>query len=154
MISPAVTDAILLGVWVAEGRAAVTGALRDRAGDATPDVLALTGEPWTVLVQALSAAALMDVANVVILSNDAGLVGALSPPFAPPTPTRTERVWHSRTEWSDVGVGGDTEHWQALVMLGGKWGGHFRAMQVGDLPKARELWNQSRNEQPDAAPRR
>ena len=139
MISPATPDAILLGVWLAEGRAAITGSVRSCAGDTTPDVLALSGQPWTALVQALGQAALVGVSNVVILSNDAGLVGALSPPFKAPTPTRTERMWHSRTDWTDVGVGGDAEHWQALCLLGGSGGGHFRAVQVEDFPNARGL---------------
>lgn len=142
MISPAVPDAVLLGIWAAEGRAAVTGAIRDARGNTLPDVLALGGEPWTALVQALEQAEIMDVANVLILSNDAALVGALSPPFAPPKPDHTERVWYSRTEWADVGIGGNAQHWRALCLLGGRWGGHFRAMVVDDLPKARELWEQ------------
>ena len=142
MISPAVPDAILLGIWVAEGRAAVTGAVRAASGDTLPDVLALAGEPWTALVQALEQAAIMDTANVVILSNDAALVQALSPPFAPPKPDHTERVWYGRAEWVDVGIGGNAQHWRALQLLGGRWGGHFRAMVVDDLPKARELWEQ------------
>ena len=140
MISPAVPDAVLLGIWAAEGRAAVTGAIRDARGETTPDVLTLAGEPWTALVQALEQAAIMDTANVVILSNDAALVQALSPPFAPPKPDHTERVWYGRAEWVDVGIGGNAQHWRALQLLGGRWGGHFRAMVVSDLPKARELW--------------
>ena len=140
MISPAVPSALLLGIWVAEGRAAVTGSLRDARGDTLPDVLALGGEPWTVLVQALEAGALMEARNVVILSNDRALVQALSPPICPPKPDHTERVFYSRTEWVDVGVGGDAQHWRALYLLGGRWGGRFKAVQVEDLPKARELW--------------
>ena len=144
----ALPNTLLLGIWLAEGRAAVTAAIRDARGNTLPDVLALAGGPWTALVQALEQAEIMDVANVVILSNDAALVQALSPPFAPPKPTRTERVWYSRTEWADVGVGGDAQHWQALCLLGGKWGGRFRVVLVEDLPKARELWqSQLKNQQ-------
>ena len=138
-------NALLLGIWAAENRAAVVGSLRDECGNVTPDVLALAGEPWTTLVQALECAALMDVRHVVILSNDAVLVGALNPPFKPPPPTRMERVFYSRTEWVDVGVGGDVAHWRALQLLGGRWGGQFRVMLVDDLPKARELWQQQSN---------
>ncbi len=140
MISPTVPDAILLGIWVAEGRAACTAILRDARGDTTPDVLACTGEPWTALVQALECAQLIDVAHVLILSNDAGLVGALSPPIKPPAPDQWRRIFYSRTEWVDAGYGGDQAHWAALRTLGGRWGGRFRAMLVSDLPKARELW--------------
>lgn len=139
-------NTLLIGVWLAAGRAAIVGALRDERGDTLPDVLAATGELWTALVQALEAGALMEARNVVILSNDAGLVRALSPPIAPPKPTHTERVFYSRTEWADVGMGGDAQHWRALCLLGGRWGGRFKAIQVNDLPKARELWqSQSKN---------
>ena len=144
-LSPSTPDAILLGIWHAEGRAAATGALRDWQGETVPDVLALTGEPWTVLVQALTEAARIDAGSVVILSNNVALVRALSPPFRPPTPTQTRSIFYSREEWVDVGYGGDPQQWQALQMLGGRWGGRFRAMVVEDLPKARELWQQSKS---------
>ena len=142
--SPATADALLLGIWHADGRAALTGALRDWQGETVSDVLALTGQPWTVLVQALAEAEQCDVGNVIILSNDANLVRALSPPFRPPTPTQTRRIFYSREEWVDVGWGGDPQQWQALQLLGGRWGGRFRAMVVEDLPKAREMWEQGR----------
>ena len=145
-LSPATADALLLGIWHADGRAACTGVLRDWQGETAPDVLALTGQPWTVLVQALAVAEQCDAGNVLILSNDAALVRALSPPFRPPAPTQTRRVFYSRDEWVDVGWGASdgegAAHWQALRLLGGRWGGRFRAMQVDDLPKAREMWEQ------------
>lgn len=142
----ALPNTLLLGVWLAAGRAAITGSLLNLDGDTLPDVLALGGEPWTAIVQALEQGALMEARNVVILSNDRALVQALSPPIAPPKPTHTERVFYSRTEWADVGMGGDAQHWRALCLLGGRWGGRFKAIQVNDLPKARELWqSQSKN---------
>ena len=142
MIRP---NTLLLGIWAAENRAAITGSLTDWRGDTLSDVLACTGEPWTTLVRALECAQVVGAGDVLILSNDAALVRALSPPLAVPAPTRTERVFYSRTEWAaaewaDVGTGGDAQHWQALRLLGGQWGGRFKAMQVDDLPKARELW--------------
>ena len=143
--SPAAPDTLLLGIWSAAGHAAATAALRNWQGETLPDVLELTGQPWTVLVQALAEAARIDVGNVVILTNDGDLVRALSPPFTPPAPTQRQRIFYSRTEWVDVGWGGDVEQWQALQLLGGTWGGRFRAMQVDDLPKARELWEQSQH---------
>jgi len=150
MISPATADALLLGIWHADGRAALTGALRDWQGETVPDVLAITGQPWTVLVQALTEAERIDAGSVLVLSNDADLVRALSPPFRPPAPTQSRRIFYSRTEWVDVGWGASdgegTAHWQALQLLGGTWGGRFRAMQVDDLPKARELWEQSKQD--------
>ena len=146
-LSPATSDALLLGIWHAGGRAALTGALRDWQGETVPDVLSLTGQPWTILAQALAEAQCIDAGNVVILSNDAGLVRALSPPFRPPAPTQSRRIFFSRTEWVDVGWGASdgegAAHWQALRLLGGRWGGQFRAMLVDELPKARELWAQS-----------
>ena len=146
-LSPSTPDAILLGIWHAEGHAAATAALRNWQGETIADVLELTGQPWTVLVQALTEAARIDVGNVVILTNDAGLVRALSPPFRPPAPTQRQRIFYSRTEWVDVGWGGDAEQWQALQLLGGRWGGRWRVMQVEDLPKARELWQHSQSNQ-------
>ena len=151
MISPTTPDALLLGLWVANGHAAATGAVRDWQGEPVPDVLACTGQPWTVLVQALTAAEHIDVANVVILTNDVDLVRALSPPFRPPAPSRSQRIFYSRSEWVDVGWGAgsdeDAAHWQALRLLGGRWGGRWRVMQVEDLPKARELWQHSQSNQ-------
>lgn len=146
MIAPSVPNALLLGIWVAEKRAALTAAVRDECGHVCPDVLLLTGEPWTTVVQALEQAALMDVSNIVILSNDPALVSALSPPLAAPEPDRRERVWLSRADWVDIPSGGNPDHWQVVRFLGGRWGGRFRAMQVDDLPKARELW-QSKQQQ-------
>ena len=145
MISPTTPDALLLGIWSANGHAAATGAIRDWQGNTVPDALALTGEPWTVLVQALTAAQVIDAGSVIVLTNDVDLVRALSPPFRPPAPTQTRRIFFSRSEWVDVGCGGDPQHWQALQMLGGRWGGRFRVMQVADLPGAKQLWQCSQN---------
>jgi hypothetical protein len=142
MISPFTPDTILLGIWHEGNRCAITGSAQDAHGTPVPDVLAVTGEGWTAVVQALEAAALIGARHVVILSNDTALVRALSPPFPPPAPTQKRRIFFSRTEWVDVGEGGDADHWRTLQLLGGQWGGRFRAMQVQDLPKARALWQQ------------
>jgi len=144
-ISPTTPDTLLLGIWSANGHAAAVAALRNWQGDTIADVLTATGQPWTVLVQALATAERCDVGNVVILTNDGALVRALSPPFRPPAPTQTKRIFHGRSEWVDVGWGGDADHWQALQLLGGRWGGRWRVMQVTELPKARELWEQSQH---------
>lgn len=143
--TPTTPDTLLLGIWSANDRAAITGALRDWQGETIADVLTATGQPWTVLVQALTTAERCDVGGVVILTNDGALVRALSPPFRPPAPTQTKRIFHGRSEWVDVGWGGDADHWQALQLLGGRWGGRWRVMQVTELPKARELWEQSQH---------
>ena len=146
-LSPSTADAILLGIWHADGRAACTGALRDWQGETVPDVLAITGQPWTVLVQALMAAECIDAGSVLILSNDAALVRALSPPFL--AIQQPDRAWVDMAPfpWLPADpvmapVGGDPQQWQALCLLGGRWGGRFRAMLVDDLPKARGLWQQ------------
>ena len=135
-------NTLLLGVWVTEGRCAIVGSVRGEYGDMTPDVLACTGEPLAALAQALAEAEIIDVRNVVILSNDKALVSSLQRPFTPPAPDRIETVWYGRDDRVDVGVGGNAQHWQVLQKLGGRWGGRFRAMQVSELPKARELWQQ------------
>lgn len=135
-------NTLLLGVWVAEGRCAIVGSVRGEYGDMTPDVLACAGEPWTALAQALAEAEVIDVRNVVILSNDKALTSSLQRPFTPPAPDRIEAVWYGRGDRVDVGVGGNAKHWQVLQKLGGRWGGRFRVMQVSELPKARELWQQ------------
>ena len=149
--TPTSTDTLLLGIWSANAHAAAVATLRDWQGEPVPDVLACTGQPWTTLVQALTVAERCDVANVVILTNDVDLVRALSPPFRPPAPSRSQRIFYSRSEWVDVGWGASdgegTAHWQALCLLGGRWGGRFRAMLVEDLPKARELWQHSQSNQ-------
>ena len=146
-LTAASPDTLLVGIWSAATpagpHAAAVGSLRNWQGDTIADVLECTGQPWTVLVQALAVAEGCDVGGVVILTNDGALVRALSPPFKPPAPTQTKRIFYSRTEWVDVGFGGDADHWQALCLLGGRWGGQWRVMQVEDLPKARELWQQS-----------
>lgn len=63
-----------------------------------PDVLGITGQPWTVLIQALAAAEVIDAGSVIVLTNDVDLVRALSPPFRPPAPTEQRRIFFSRTE--------------------------------------------------------
>jgi len=42
-------NTLLLGIWLADDRAAITGALRDECGVTVPDALQLAGEPWTTL---------------------------------------------------------------------------------------------------------
>ena len=148
-VSPASPDTLLLGIWSANAHAAAVASLRNWQGETIPDVLALTGQPWTIIVQALTTAEQCDVSNVVILTNDADLVRALSPPFRPPPPTQSKRIFYSRSEWVDVGWGASdgegVAHWQALQQFGGRWGGQWRIMQVAELPKARELWQQSQH---------
>jgi len=133
-------DTILLGAWVAEDRAAVTGALRSVDGTLRTDVLAAAGAPWPALRQALETAQIIGTRHVLLLTNDGELKRALSPPFRAPKPDRTQRHFRSKTEWTDVGWGGDADHWRVLCLLGGVWGGCFNVQLVDDLPGARELW--------------
>jgi hypothetical protein len=137
-------NTLILGIWHADDRAAITGTLLDCQCEAVPDVLTATGPAWPALAEALTVAAAVDPAHVLILSNDAALVKALSPPFRPPTPTAWQRIWVAKGEYGNVGLGGDPAHWQVLVALGMRWGGNFRAMQVDDLPRAQQLWQSQR----------
>ena len=133
-------NTLFLGIWHADGRCAIIGSLLDCQYETVPDVLTAVGPTWPALAQALTVAENIDPAHVLIFSNDGSLVEALSPPFRAPTPTAWKRVWVAKGEYGNVGIGGDPSHWQVLTMLGMRWGGNFRAMQVDDLPRARELW--------------
>lgn len=135
-------NTLILGCYVAEGHCAITGTLLDCQYETVPDVLTVTGAAWPALVEALATAATIDPAHVLILSNDEGLVKALSPPFQAPAPATWKRVRLAKDEYGNVGLGGDPSHWQALQTLTMGWGGRFRAMQVNHLPKAKELWQQ------------
>jgi hypothetical protein len=133
-------NTLILGIWHAEAHCAITGTLLDCQYETVPDVLTATGQAWPALAAALTTAAVIDPAHVLLLSNDEALVKALSPPFRPPAPTAWKRVWVAKGEYGNVGLGGDPYHWQVLVALGTRWGGNFRAMQVDDLPRAKQLW--------------
>jgi len=133
-------NTLILGVWHADNRCAIIGTLLDCQYETVPDVLSATGSAWPALAQALTVAETIDPAHVLIFSNDVALVEALSPPFHAPAPSAWRRVWVAKGEYGNVGVGGDPPHWQVLTMLGMHWGGNFRAMQVDDLPRAKQLW--------------
>ncbi len=135
-------DTILLGCWIGDDRAAITGALRSADGDLRSDVLSAHGAPWPALRQALETAAAIGAKHVLVLTNDAGLRRALSKPFKAPEPAEYKRHYWSKTEFSTVGFGGDADHWAVLCLLGGCWGGCFSVAVVDDLPGARELWQQ------------
>ena len=135
-------DTLLLGAWLAEGRAAITGALRSVDGTLRGDVLAVCGLRWITMRQALETAQVIGPRHVLLLTNDAELKRTLSRPFRAPQPDQTKRHFFSKTEWTDVGFGGDADHWAVLCLLGGVWGGCFNVQLVDDLPGARELWSQ------------
>lgn len=142
-------NTLILGIWHAEGRCAVTGTLLDCQYETVPDVLTATGPTWDALAEALTIGAVIDVGHVLILSNDEGLVKALSPPFqawrnGEPVTVHVPSLLAGRTvaaeAYTVTAYAPDPAHWQVLTMLGMRWGGNFRAMQVDDLPRARELW--------------
>ena len=135
-------DTILLGCWIADDRAAITGALRSTDGTLRADVLAVTGLRWAAMRQALETAQVVGARYVMVLTNDVELKRALSKPFKAPQPDQTKRHFFSKTAWADVGFGGDANHWAVLCLLGGVWGGNFNVQLVDDLPGARELWLQ------------
>ena len=135
-------DTILLGCWIADDRAAITGALRSTDGTLRADVLAVTGLRWAAMRQALETAQVVGARYVMVLTNDVELKRALSKPFKAPQPDQTKRHFFSKTAWADVGFGGDANHWAVLCLLGGVWGGNFNVQLVDDLPGARELWSQ------------
>ncbi len=155
-MKPTITtpDTLILGMWVEAGRAAVVGSVRKLDNFVEPDVVQATGMAWAALAEALSDARTMAVRNVVIVTNDSGIVAALSRKpntwnrgmrvmvgLPSPTPTERQRVFLNRTDGSiDVQWGGDTAHWDALRILGGDFGGHWSIYQSDNLPKARALW--------------
>ena len=73
---------------------------------------------------------------MVVLSNDGAGAGPSASTAARP-PTHTERVVYSRTEWADVGMGGDMQQLAGAVCWAAD-GGRSKAIQVNDSPKARE----------------
>ena len=136
-------DTVVVGLYSQGGRVSLTGALRTEAGDLRPDVLAVQGGgTWAALAQALADVQTVGTAHLLLLTNDADLVAALTPPIRAPAPTATHREWFGRDDWIDVGYGGDADHWQVLRLLGVRWAGRWRCQLVDDLPKARELWEQ------------
>ena len=135
-------DTILLGAWVADDRAAITGALRSVDGALRTDVLAVVNARWPAMRQALEAAQVIGPRHVLLLTNDVDLKQALSRPFKAPEPEHRERLYLTKTEYLQGGWGGDADHWAVLCLLGGVWGGCFNVQLVDDLPGARELWSQ------------
>jgi len=136
-------DTVVIGLYSVDGTAAATGTLLTAAGDVRPDVLAVgRTATWPALAAALGQAEPMLARHLLLLTNDAALVEALTPPIRAPAPTATHREWFGRNDWIDVGYGGDEHHWQVLRALGVQWAGRWRVQLVEDLPKARELWAQ------------
>jgi hypothetical protein len=149
-------DTVVIGLYSLDGRACVTGALRTEAGDLRPDVLAAQGgAAWPALAGALADVLAIGAQHLLVLTNDAAIVDALTPPIRAPAPTATRREYFAPIKakpefgfegapgyWIDVGYGGDADHWETLRLLAMRWPGRWRCQLVSDLPKARELWEQ------------
>lgn len=123
-----------IGLFVGDAGAALVQTVRR---DGKPvEVLTLRGaQPWPLLVEALNAAPSDTVA---IYTNDRALATALTPPFPPPTPDKTEQGRY----WGKVQYGGDDQHWaclRALAML------RFKAFLVdgAQLKRARTIYDAS-----------
>ena len=136
-------DTVVVGLYSLDGRATLTGALRTEDGDLRPDVLAVQGGgAWAALASALADVQTVAARHLLLLTNDPGIADALTPPIRAPAPTAKRREYFARDDWIDVGYGGDEDHWQVLRLVATVWAGRWRCQLVGDLPKARELWEQ------------
>lgn len=139
-------NTVILGVYSAESSIAATagiaGSFRTMAGILRTEVLSAAGPVWPALHTALDAAAMLEAGNLVLFSNNAALVAALSPPFRPPAADRTERHWFGKGDFTDAGCGGNADHWACLAELGGRYGGRFNVLKVDDLRRAKEIWQQ------------
>lgn len=133
---------LILGCYVDGQHAAILGSLRDGEGALRTDVLEQTGAPWAALAQAMMDAAVIDAAHLVLLSNDADVVRALTRPFPAPVGGERQRVWLGvRGDGGYVEVDlGDAVHWDVLRWLGLRWAGRFAVQRVQSLPKAQALW--------------
>ncbi len=147
-------DTLMLGAWVANGHAAIVGAVRRLDNSVEPCVIEAYGPAWAALAEALDEAVFIGVRHVLIATNDIDLLAALRrKPTAyrhgmrimvgltPPTPTEQRRVFLNRDMGSiNVKFGGDAAHWHVLQRLGMDFGGNCAIIQSDNLPKARELW--------------
>lgn len=133
---------LILGCYVGNQHAAIVGSLRDAEGALRPGIVEQTGRPWAALAQALAEAEVIGAAHVVVLSNDAGMVQALTRPFSAPVGGERQRVWigvRGNGAFVEVDLG-DAAHWDVLRWLGLRWGGCFAVQRVESLPNAQALW--------------
>ena len=106
-------NTLLLGVWLAAGRATITGNLLNLDGVTLPTACwPWAADPGQPLCEALDKVRLMEARNVVILSNDRALVQALSPPM--------RRQAHPTEACSTAAQGGQTWAWAAMRNAGGR----------------------------------
>lgn len=132
---------IILGCHVDSQCAAIVGSLRGEGGELTTNVIERTGSPWQAIAAALADAQVIGARHVVLLSNDAAIVAALSKPFPAPAGGERVRVWLGvRGDGRYVeGSLGDAAHWAVLRLLGWQWAGRFSVQQVAELPAAKVL---------------
>lgn len=137
-------DTLILSLFMDSQRAAITGVLRRCDGEVEQDIIERSSTPWEALESALDDAVAIGVAHVLILTNSASLVKALSKPFPAPAGGSSQRVWLGGKDGHYVsGNLGNPSQWNVLRELGFRWAGHWRIMQVDNLPVAQRLFNQS-----------
>ena len=132
----------ILGVfWVAQ-HAAIVGSVRSETGALIQDAVIACGGNWEALADGLVLCEWMAVQHVVLLTNSAALVKALSRPFPAPRGGVAVRRWIGvRGDGKYVHVDlGDAAHWQVLRTLGASFAGQWQIQQVEDLPNARRLY--------------
>lgn len=154
-------DTLLLGMWVEGQRAAIVGTLVREDEEIITEVTHWVGgwagvyKEWATLVNVLKDAAIVGSKHLLIVSNDAALVRALTPPLRAPAADQVERKWllgwgkeGQRGGYVEMPFGGDAAHWDAIRLLAaGPWAGRWRVVWSDKLEKARELWRQSTNRQ-------
>ena len=150
-------DTLLLGMWVEGQRAAIVGTLVREDEEIITEVTHWAGlyKEWATLVDVLKDAAIVGSKHLLIVSNDAALVRALTPPLRAPAADQVDRKWllgwgkeGQRGGYVDMPFGGDAAHWAAIWLLAaGPWAGRWRVVWSDKLEKARELWRQSTSRQ-------
>lgn len=141
-------SALFLACWVADGRAALVGSIRDECGDLTANVIERSGAPWPALAEALTDARLIDL-PLMILCNDGAFVRQLQGKV-PPAPTVTtkefvlfDKAQQQKTgrkgEYIEIGYGGDELQWQCITTLA-MWPAPWRAVVAAEMPKVEQTW--------------
>lgn len=119
-------NTLLLGVYVQDGRAAITATLRNQSGELQAGVFEGTGQALPALARALVELEAVGADNMLLLTNSEALHTILSYPHR-------YNNEHPKT-WPQ-------SYWRILYestkyCLHGRW----KVQLVDDLPKARELW--------------
>ena len=142
-------SALFLACWVADGRAALVGSIRDECGDLTPNVIEQHGSPWPAMQLALHEAMIAGPLPLMILCNDGAFVRQLQGKV-PPAPTSFEKHWivfdkakqqqsGRKGEYIEIGYGGDELQWQCISTLA-VWPAPWRAVVAAEMPKVEQTW--------------